>query len=88
MEEGETLVKKIATIDCHSVWREISNFLDGEVDAELRQRMEAHFRTCKHCTAILDGTRNVVALVADGQPFVLPEGFSERLSARIEAYLG
>jgi len=76
-------------ISCKEVWREISNFIDAEtgagaMDAELRQRMEAHFKDCHHCSAVLDGTRNVVRLVGDGQAFELPAGFSERLRARID----
>src|SRR5882672_8312624 len=47
-------------ISCVEVWREISNYLDEEISPELRERMEAHFKTCAHCTAVLDGTRNVV----------------------------
>jgi hypothetical protein len=31
----------------------------------------------------VDGTRNVVRLVADGQSFDLPQGFGERLKRRI-----
>jgi len=76
-------VQRFIEISCEHVWREISNYLDGEVDPELRDRMEAHFKVCSHCTAVLDGARNVVRLVADGQAFELPRGFSERLRRRI-----
>lgn len=72
-------------ISCEHVWREISNYLEGDVDPELRARMEAHFKVCSHCTAVLDGARNVIQLVADGQAFDLPCGFSERLRQRIAA---
>ena len=72
-------------ISCEHVWREVSNYLEGDVDPELRARMEAHFKVCSHCTAVLDGARNVVQLVADGKAFDLPRGFSERLRQRIGA---
>jgi hypothetical protein len=77
-------------ITCREVWREISNYLDSEsgagaLDPELRQRMEGHFKRCQHCTAILDGTRNVLRLVGDGHAFELPAGFSQRLRERIAA---
>jgi hypothetical protein len=70
---------KVIEISCIEVWREISNFLEGLVDPELRARMEAHFAVCNHCKAILDGTNNVVKLIADGESFEVPAGFSERL---------
>jgi hypothetical protein len=78
-------VPRFIEISCEHVWREISNYIDDDVDSELRARMEAHFKVCAHCTAVLDGTRNVVRLVADGQSFDLPRGFSERLRQRIGA---
>ena len=74
----------VIEISCLEVWREISNFIDGEIAPELRARMEAHFRSCAHCSAVLDGTRNVVKLVADGVEYDLPEGFSQRLYKRIK----
>ena len=77
----------IIEISCVHVWREISNYIDGDIDPALRARMEAHFKTCAHCSAILDGTRNVVALVADGKTFDLPKGFGERLKQRISENL-
>jgi anti-sigma factor RsiW len=70
-------------ISCEHVWREISNYLEGEVDPALRAAMEAHFKECKHCTAVLDGTRNVIELYGDGRLFELPAGFSRRLERRL-----
>lgn len=75
-------------ISCVEVWRELSNYVDGTVDPELRRRMEEHFKACEHCTAILDGTRNVVRLVGDGRAFNLPTGFSQRLKKRLRDTFG
>ncbi len=71
-------------ISCLEVWREISNYLEGDVDPELRRRIEEHVKVCEHCTAILDGTRNVIRLVADGDILDLPAGFSDRLRKRLD----
>lgn len=76
-------MRVILEISCREVWREISNFLDGSVDPELRTRMEAHFSVCHSCKAVLDGTNNVVKLIADGQTFDAPAGFSERLFSKL-----
>jgi putative zinc finger protein len=70
-------------VNCEHVWREVSNYLDGEVDPELRAAMEAHFKECKHCTAVLVGTRNVLRLYGDERMFELPAGFSQRLQRRL-----
>ena len=79
----------VIEISCSEVWREISNYIDDAiVDAELRARMEAHFKVCKHCTAVLDGTRNVVKLVADEAEFEVPAEYGSRLYSKLNASLG
>jgi len=77
----------VVEISCVEVWRELSNYIDGAIDPELRLRMEQHFKGCEHCTAILDGTRNVIRLVGDGRAFDLPAGFSQRLKKRLQEKL-
>ena len=74
----------VIEISCLEVWREISNYVDNDVAPDLRARMEAHFKSCAHCKAVLDGTKNVVKLVGDGVEYELPSGFSDRLYRKIE----
>src|SRR5215470_12690963 len=71
-------------LSCQHVWREISNYIDGDLNLELRAQIDAHLKTCRNCTAILDGTANTIRLIADGKAFDLPAGFSQRLRARLE----
>jgi hypothetical protein len=78
----------VIEISCREVWREVSNYIDNAVDQELRRRMEEHFKGCEHCTAVLDGTRNVVRLVGDGRVFDMPAGFGDRLKARLAQKFG
>ena len=75
---------KVIEISCLEVWREISNYVDDDVAPDLHARMEAHFKVCAHCTAVLDGTKNVVKLVGDGIEYELPEGFSQRLYNKLK----
>jgi uncharacterized C2H2 Zn-finger protein len=77
----------VVEISCEEVWREISDYLEGDTTTELRDRMEEHFKRCKHCTAVLDGTRNVVRLVGDATAFELPAGFSDRLYKKLNRKL-
>jgi len=76
---------RIIEISCLDVWRQISDYLDDEVSPEMRTRLEAHFKVCEHCAAIVDGARNVVQLVGNGVVFDLPKGFGDRLKERLEA---
>jgi anti-sigma factor RsiW len=71
-------------IDCKHVWQYISAYIEDEVDAALRAEIDKHLETCEICSAVLDSTRNVVILMADGRVFELPVGFSQRLHERID----
>lgn len=70
-------------MSCQEIWREISNYIDGDLSPELKAQLEVHLAGCRHCAALLDSTRNVVVLIADERTFTLPAGFSERLHARL-----
>jgi len=71
-------------IDCKHVWQYISAYIENDLDAGLRARIERHLETCEICSAVLDSTRNVIVLVADDRVFELPAGFSERLHERLD----
>jgi Putative zinc-finger len=75
-------------VKCEDVWREVSNYLDGEVGPELRSALEEHVRGCKNCTAVMDGTRNIVQLYGDQRMIEVPLGFSRRLHQRLENNMG
>ena len=71
-------------INCERVWREVSDYLDGEVDPELKAAIEEHVLGCQRCTAVVDGLRNVVQLYGDERMMEVPAGFSRRLHQRLE----
>jgi len=70
-------------LKCKHVWREISNYIEGTVDPDLRAAIETHLAHCRHCAAVLDSTRNILVLVADDRTFELPVGYSDRLHAKL-----
>ncbi len=74
-------------IECKHVWNYISEYIDGTLDPDVREQVQKHLDHCEICSAILDSTRNILILTADGRVFELPVGFSERLHARLEREL-
>jgi Putative zinc-finger len=70
-------------VNCEHVWQEISNYLEGDVDASLRSAMDDHFKTCKRCSSVLEGTRNVIRLYGDERMIEVPAGFGRRLERRL-----
>jgi Putative zinc-finger len=71
-------------VTCEQVWLEISNYLDGQIAPDLRSAMDEHFRQCQKCSAIVEGTRNVIGLYWEDNVFEPPQGFSQRLHKRLE----
>ena len=71
-------------VKCEDVWREISNYLEGDVEPGLRLALEEHIRGCQRCAAVLDGTRNVIQLYGDERMLEVPLGFSQRLQNRLD----
>ena len=80
----ETIEVLMAEISCRAIWKLISSFVDGDLDPHLRAQLEKHLRKCAHCAALVDGTKNVVRLMADERTFELPRGFSERLREHLD----
>jgi hypothetical protein len=70
-------------VACERVWREVSDYIEGDVDAALRAAMDEHFRTCKKCMSVLQGTRNVIRLYSDERMIEVPAGFGRRLERRL-----
>ncbi len=70
-------------LKCEHVWREISNYVEGDVDAGLRAAMDDHFKTCEKCKSVLEGTRNVIELYSDERMIEVPAGFGRRLERRL-----
>ena len=71
-------------VSCEEVWREVSNYVEEDVNPDLRAAMAEHFRVCKGCTSILEGTRNVIKLYGDESMVSVPLGYSYRLHRRLE----
>lgn len=70
-------------VNCEQVWREISNYLEGDVEPALRSAMDEHFHRCQRCASVLEGTRNVIRLFGDERMMEAPAGFGRRLERRL-----
>ncbi len=74
-------------ITCQEVWRDISDYVDDELDPKQRIALEGHFAECRHCAAVLEGTCNVIRLYRDERVLPLPKGFHDRLHRRLNQRL-
>ena len=70
-------------IACEEVRRELANYMEEDVSAQLRLRIEHHYVECDGCYAIYDDLRKIVRLIGSSDVIELPRGFSYRLYQRI-----
>lgn len=70
-------------VSCEQVWREISSYIEGDLDTGLRTAMAEHFHACERCKSVLEGTRNVIQLYGDERMIEVPAGFGRRLERRL-----
>src|SRR6202522_4743201 len=71
-------------LKCEDIWREVSNYIDGDVDPQLKVAMEQHIAGCQKCRAVLAGSRNVVQIYGDDRAFRLPADFYPQLHRKLE----
>ena len=66
-------------MNCNRAIKEISGYLDDELDQELKQTLEAHLTYCNHCHAVYDSTKKTIEIYCDDKLFSLPEDVRTRL---------
>jgi predicted anti-sigma-YlaC factor YlaD len=74
-------------VSCKTVIANLTNYLDGDVAPEMRQKIEKHLRRCHRCTAVYDSTRKMLVITGDERVFEIPAGYSERLHSFLDSSL-
>jgi len=75
-------------VSCKTVLRELSNYIDGDLEPGLRAEIEKHPRWHRRCSVLADSTRKMLYIVGDEHVFEIPEGYSERLHHFLEQEMG
>jgi anti-sigma factor RsiW len=70
-------------LNCKGVIREISNYIDGDLDPVVRQELERHLEHCEDCTMIVDQTKKSIEILCDSKPISLPSDVRSRLHAAL-----
>jgi anti-sigma factor RsiW len=70
-------------LNCGAVIRELSAYLDGELDASVRAELERHLEHCEDCRIVVDTTRLTIRITCDSQPVPLPAEVHDRLHAAL-----
>ena len=75
-------------MNCRSVLRELSNYLDSELDSAAREELERHLGHCEDCRLVVDTTRKTIQIFCNSEPVALPGDIRSRLHAALERRLG
>ena len=66
-------------MNCKGVIREISNYIDGELDLSVKQELERHLEHCEDCKMVVDQTRLTVNVFCGSKPVELSSEVKSRL---------
>jgi anti-sigma factor RsiW len=66
-------------LNCKGVIRELSNYIDGDLDLAMKQELERHLGHCEDCTMIVNQTKKTVEIFCDSEPVALPSDVRVRL---------
>ncbi len=75
-------------MNCKGVIYEISNYIDGELDAAMKEELERHLSHCEDCSMVVDQTKKTVEIFCDSEPVALPDAVRSRLHAALRNKLG
>jgi len=75
-------------LNCKGVIRELSNYIDGDLDPGLKTELERHLEHCEDCGVIVDQTKKSIEILCDSKPVELPSDVRSRLHAALRQKIG
>jgi predicted anti-sigma-YlaC factor YlaD len=75
----------VHTPHCKQLLGSLSEYIDGELQAELCTEIEAHLKDCDNCRVVINTLRKTVELYEQSaEPSGLPNAVRERLFLKLE----
>ena len=74
-------------MNCKGLVRELSEYLDGNLDPTLAQELARHLEHCEDCRLVVDTTRKTISLFCNQEPAPLPDDVHDRLHQALEKRL-
>lgn len=71
-------------LTCREFLQELNDYLDENVDQEIRHKLEAHITQCPNCFVICDTTKKTLQVYKGMQPQSIPSDVQARLMAALE----
>jgi anti-sigma factor RsiW len=70
-------------VKCNDFLKELNEYLDGEIDVQLKTELEEHLQWCHDCFVVCNTTRKTIEIYKDNDVYPLPEPIRERLHQAI-----
>ena len=71
-------------LTCKDFLKELSDYLDESLDAEVRSKLEEHITECPNCWVIADTTRKTIQIYKGVDPYPIPSDVESRLMKALE----
>lgn len=71
--------------NCHDLLGVLSDYIDGELKAELCAQLEQHLSECENCRVVVDTLHKTISLYQKSTTQAgVPKGLRERLLTRLD----
>ena len=71
-------------LTCKDFLHELSDYLDENLDSEVRAKLEKHITECPNCWVIADTTRKTIKIYKGMEPYAIPTDVESRLMKALE----
>lgn len=68
---------------CKEFLKELTDYLDGAMDADTRAELEEHLVWCHDCFVVCDTTKKTIEIYRNSQIYELPEPLRAKLETAI-----
>jgi len=71
-------------LTCKDFLNELSDYLDENVDAEVKSKLQKHITECPNCWVIADTTKKTIQIYKGMDPYPIPADVESRLMCALE----
>jgi anti-sigma factor (TIGR02949 family) len=69
---------------CKDFLRELSDYLDEQLDPETKVELDQHVKECPNCWVVLDTTQKTVKIYKNCEAQEVPQGLQSRLMSALQ----
>jgi len=70
-------------VKCSEFLNELTNYLDGVLDARTKSELDDHLAWCHNCYVVCDTTRKTIEIYRNSELYELPDDLRARLHTAI-----